>query len=139
MPDHTNDSDSSSVSSGGKLPKLTDDETTNNYGEWMIESEVLLLGWDLLDYVTGPLVKPPDIPPLCETSTSKGVDNETGIECIFIICGNLDECNKKLAAAQPQMKKNNVTLSKIFQAVSGSKQIYLIKGIQYASTAWEIL
>jgi hypothetical protein len=129
MPDHANNSDSSSVSSSGKLPKLTNDKTTNNYSEWMIESEVLLLGWDLLDYVTGPLAKPPDIPPLCKTSTSKGVDNETGIEHIFIIRGNLDEHNKKLAAAKPWMKKNNVALSKIFQAVSRSKQIYLIKGI----------
>ena len=130
----------SSVSTTGKLPKLLDDDVTNNYGEWKIKSEVKLLGWDLLDYVTGPLSQPPDIPPPRKASTKKGFDTETGsVECIFIIHGNLEERTKKINAAKPWMKKNNITLSKIFKAISGFNSIHLIKGIHHASTAWEIL
>ena len=130
----------SSVSTAGKLPKLLDDDITNNYGKWKIESEVELLRWDLLDYITGPLSQPPDIPPPHEASTKKGFETETGsVERVFIICGNLEERTKKINAAKPWMKKNNVTLSKIFKAVSGSNSIHLIKGVRHVSTAWEIL
>lgn len=139
MPNDANDSDASSVSTTGKLPKLTDDDSTNNYGEWKIESEVLLLGWDLLEYVSGPLSKPPQIPPLRQASTHKGFDEQTGAERIFIVRGNAAEHAEKTKTAKPWMKKNNIALSKIFQAVSGSNQIHLLKGVRYASVAWDIL
>jgi hypothetical protein len=128
------------VSTAGKLPKLLDDNITNNYGKWKIESEVELLRWDLLDYVTGPLSQPPDIPPPHKASTKRGFETETGsVERVFIIRSNLEERIKKIKAAKPWMKKNNVALSKIFKAVSGSNSIHLIKGVRHASTAWEIL
>lgn len=140
MSGNSSDSDSSAPTrTSGKLPKLVDDGTTNNYGEWKIESEILFLGWDLLEYVSGSRSQPPDIPPLREPTTHKGTDQETGTDRVFIIRGNAKEHKRKKKAARPWLKKNNAALSKIFQAVSGTKQIHLIKGIIYASTAWETL
>jgi hypothetical protein len=140
MSGNSSDSDSSSSTRiSGKLPKLVDDGTTNNYGEWKIESEILLLGWSLLEYVSGARSQPPDIPTLREPTTHKGIDEETGIERVIITRGNAKEHKRKKKAAKPWLKKNNAALSKIFQAVSGTKQIHLIKGIRYASTAWETL
>jgi hypothetical protein len=140
MSGNSSDSDSSSSTHiSGKLPKLVDDGTTNNYSEWKIESEILLLGWALLEYVSGARSQPLDIPTLREPTTHKGINEETGIERVIITRSNAKEHKRKKKAAKPWLKKNNAALSKIFQAVSGTKQIHLIKGIRYASTAWETL
>lgn len=140
MSGNSSNSDSSSLTCIiGKLPKLVDDSTTNNYGKWKIESEILLLGWALLEYVSGAWSQPPDIPPLCKPTMHKGINEETGIEQVIITCGNAKEHKRKKNAAKPWLKKNNTALSKIFQAVSGTKQIHLIKGIRYASATWEAL
>jgi hypothetical protein len=99
-----------------KLSKLVDDGTTNNYGEWKIESEILFLGRALLEYVSGARSQPLNIPTLREPTTHKGIDEETGIERVIITRGNAKEHKRKKKAAKPWLKKNNAALSKIFQA-----------------------
>lgn len=51
-----NDENSTST----KLPKLKDDGTNNNYGEWEFKAYHALLDWDLLKYIED---EPPEIPP----------------------------------------------------------------------------
>jgi hypothetical protein len=140
MSGNSSNSDSSlSTHISRKLPKLVDNGTTNNYGEWKIELEILLLGWALLEHISGTRSQPPNIPPLREPMTHKGINEETGIEQVIITRSNAKEHKRKKRAAKPWLKKNNAALSKIFQAVLGTKQIHLIKGIQYASAVWEVL
>ena len=50
-----------------ELPKLVDDGTNNNYGEWETKSYHKLDEWDLLKYIEGPESTSPEIPALRET------------------------------------------------------------------------
>ena len=131
-------SSSSDISTSGKLIKLVDDgKDRNNFGEWKIQTEIDLLSWDLLKYVTGPLSKPPDIPSLRKPTTLRGVD-DGGQEKLFQIAGNAEQRQKLLEDAQPWMIKNNIALSKISKSISGPQK-YIIRGLHYASQAWDAL
>ena len=44
------------------LPKLTNNDTNNNYSKWATEAYHKLDEWDLLKYIEGPLSDPPVIP-----------------------------------------------------------------------------
>ena len=131
-------SSSSDISTTGKLTKLVDDgKDHNNFGEWKIQAEIDLLSWDLLKYVTGSESKPPTIPPLREPKTHRGMD-PSGQEKIFQVPGNAAERQKIIDDAQPWLVKNNVALSKISKSIPG-QQKFLIRGLQYASEAWNAL
>ena len=82
----SNSNSSTSICTSGKLPKLVDDGTTNNYSKWKIESEIPFLRWDLLEYVSSSSSQPPNIPPLYKPTMHKGINEETGTECIIIFC-----------------------------------------------------
>jgi hypothetical protein len=124
-------------SHGKDLPKLLDDGTDNNYGEWETKSYHKLLEWDLWKYIEGPTSEPPAIPPLRETVTHHGLD-PNGNPSTVIQQGNNAEHQQALENARPWMIGNNTTMSRIVAAVPGG-QLYLIKPSKYAKQAWEIL
>ena len=136
----SNDSSSSSsdISTSGKLNSLVDDgHGQNNFGEWKIQAEIDLLSWDLLKYVTGSDSTPPNIPDLRSPAIHRGTD-DGGQEKIFRVAGNLAERQKLLDEAQPWLIKNNIALSKISKSISGHQK-YIIRGLKYASQAWNAL
>ena len=139
-PDSSSDSDSSvdtkSISSA-KLPKLFDNGTTNNYGEWRIQCQTELRSLGLLKYVVGPQSTPPIIPPLREDEYLEGSDDEGAVKT-FHVTGNAKEHKQKVRDAKPWMKKNDLALTKIYRTLP-SKQLHFLTDVFYASEAWEIL
>ena len=120
-----------------ELPKIIDDGTNNNYGEWETKSYHKLREWNLLKYIEGPDSEPPIIPPLRHTVTHHGVDNDSNVSSIHVP-GNLAEHNEALTRAEPWMTGNNTALSRIVASVP-SHQLHLVKCATYAKQAWESL
>jgi gag-polypeptide of LTR copia-type len=120
-----------------ELPKIIDDGTNNNYGEWETKSYHKLREWDLLKYIEGPTSKPPTIPPLRDTVTHHGVD-DSGNQSAVHVSGNAAEHQQALNDAAPWMAGNNTTLSRIVSALPGH-QLHLVKRAIYAKQAWESL
>jgi len=120
-----------------ELPKLADDGTFNNYGEWKTKSYHKLREWDLLKYIEGPTSNPPPIPPLRETTTYHGVDDDGHLSTTHVL-GNATEHQQAVLAAQPWLAGNNSALSRIVAAVP-SQQLHLVQHAKYAKQAWEAL
>ncbi|KAF8502337.1 hypothetical protein F5888DRAFT_1800824 [Russula emetica] len=120
-----------------ELPKITNNSTTNNYREWKIKPYHKLWEWDLLKYIEGPCSTPPVIPALCERVTHHGVNEARELATVHIP-GNADEHQQAVAAAQPWLTGNNITLSCIVAALPGH-QLHLVQHTKYAKQAWESL
>ena len=120
-----------------ELPKIIDDGTNNNYGEWETKSYHKFREWNLLKYIEGPASEPPIIPPLHHTVTHHGVDDDGNVSSIRVP-GNLAEHKEALTQAEPWMTGNNTALSRIVAAVP-SHQLHLVKRVTYAKQAWESL
>ena len=120
-----------------ELPKLVDDGTSNNYGEWKTKSYHKLREWDLLKYIEGPTSDPPTIPTLRETVTYHGVDDDGHLSTTHVL-GNAAEHQQAILSAQPWLTSNNTTLSRIVAAVP-SQQLHLVQLAKYAKQAWEAL
>jgi gag-polypeptide of LTR copia-type len=120
-----------------ELPKITDDGTNNNYGEWETKSYYKLREWDLLKYIEGPTSEPPVIPPLREPITHHSVDDNGNLSTVHAP-GNLAEHQQALADAAPWMIGNNTALSRIVAALP-AHQLHLVKRSEYAKRAWESL
>jgi hypothetical protein len=136
----SSDSDSSintKTQASGKLPKLVDNGTTNNYGEWRIQSQSELRSLDLWKYIEGPHSIPPDIPNLEDDLYLDGSDDE-GNTKRFHITGNTQYRNQKIRAAKPWMMKNEIARNKIVRSLS-TAQLHFVDGVIYASEAWNIL
>jgi hypothetical protein len=120
-----------------ELPKIVDDGTYNNYGEWETKSYHKLREWNLLKYIEGATSQPPIIPPLRQTVTHHGVD-DNGHSNTIHVPGNLNlvEHERAVNDAEPWMSGNNVTLARIVMAVP-SHQLHLVKRAKYAKQAWE--
>ena len=119
------------------LPKIIDDGTNNNYGEWETKSYHQLRDWDLLTYIEGSNSQPPIIPPLRHTVAHTGIDDSGHMSTIHIP-GNEDEHDQALKDAGPWMAGNNTALAKIVAAVP-VHQLHLVKRAKYAKQAWESL
>jgi hypothetical protein len=130
MPDNANDSVHRS-----ELPKIVDDGTNNNYGEWVTKLYHKLRSWDLWKYIEGPESVPPIIPALHDTVTHHGVDDDGCLRTIHVP-GNLAEHEQKTKDAEPWMTANNLALSKIVNAVP-AHQLHLVKCTLYAKQAWQ--
>jgi hypothetical protein len=120
-----------------ELPKIVDDGTNNNFGEWQTKSYHKLCDWNLWKYIEGPNSDPPIIPPLCQTVTHHGVDDNSNLSTIHVL-GNLAVHKKAIQDAEPWMTRNNTALARIVSAIP-SHQLHLIKRVQYAKQAWESL
>ena len=120
-----------------ELPKLIDDGTDNNYGEWKTKSYHKFREWDLLKYIEGPTSEPPIIPPLRETVTYHGVDDAGQLSTTHIL-GNANEHQQALTAAEPWIFGNNIALSRIVTALP-SHQLHLVHSAKYAKQAWDSL
>jgi hypothetical protein len=120
-----------------ELPKLTDDGTNNNYGEWKTKSFHKLREWDLLKYIEGPNSTPPTIPSLRETITYHGVDDNNQLSTVHVL-GNATEHQQAVIDAQPWMTGNNVALSRIVASIP-SHQLHLVQQAKFAKQAWESL
>jgi hypothetical protein len=94
------------------LPELLDDGTNNNYGVWKTKSYHKFLEWDLLKYIEGPTSDPPNIPPLRETVTYHGVNDDGNVSTLHVL-GNAAEHQQAVAEAQPWMTGNTTALSRI--------------------------
>jgi hypothetical protein len=122
---------------GTELLKIVDDGTNNNYGEWDTKSYHRLREWDLLKYIEGPTSQPPIIPPLRETATYHGV-NDNGHPTTVHVPGNRAEHEQAIRDAAPWMAGNNTALARIVMAVPGH-QLYLVGRAKYAKQAWDSL
>ncbi len=120
-----------------ELPKIIDDGTDNNYGEWKIRSYHKLREWGLLKYIEGPTSDPPFIPPLRQTLTCQSVDDNGNLSTTHVL-GNDAEHQKALADAEPWLSGNNIALSRIVTALP-SRQLHLVQNVLYAKQAWESL
>jgi hypothetical protein len=106
----SSDSDSSidtKTQASGKLPKLIDNGTTNNYGEWKIQSQSELRSLGLWKYIEGPDSIPPEIPTL-ENELYLDGSNDEGNTKRFHIAGNSQYRTQKIYATKPWMKKNDI-------------------------------
>lgn len=119
-----------------ELPNLVDDGTHNNYGEWQFKSHHKLCEWDLLKYIEGPTSDPPIIPPLRQTVTYHGVD-DNGHPSTVRVLGNATEHQQALVDAQPWLAGNKTALSRI-RAALPSHQLHLAR-VEYAKQVWENL
>jgi hypothetical protein len=120
-----------------ELPKIIDDGTNNNYGEWKTKSYHKLREWDLLKYIEGPTSVPPVIPPLRQRVTYHGVDDANNLSTTHVL-GNEAEHQQAVLDTQPWMSGNNIALSRIVGALP-SHQLHLAQKAQYAKQAWENL
>lgn len=89
-----------------ELPKIVDDGTYNNYGEWETKSYHKLRGRNLLKYIEGATSQPPIIPPLRQTVTHHGVGDNGHLTTIRVP-GNLAEHEQAVSDAEPWMTGNN--------------------------------
>jgi gag-polypeptide of LTR copia-type len=128
---------SESNDDGTELPEIVDDGTNNNYGEWETRSYYQLRAWDLLKYIEGPTSQPPIIPPLRETATYHGID-DNGHPNTVHVPGNLAEHEQAIRDAGPWMTGNNAALARIVYAIP-SHQLYLVGRVKYAKQAWDSL
>jgi hypothetical protein len=99
-----------------ELPKITDNGTDNNFGEWETQSYHKLRDWDMLKYVEGPDSLPPIIPTLRHTTSHRGI-NEAGRLSTIHIPGNEEEYEDAVRRAVPWMNGNNSALARIVAAV----------------------
>jgi hypothetical protein len=120
----------------GKLPKIIDDHVNNNYAEWVFESHLKLLSWDLWKYIKGPESTPPTIPDLCEETVLEATDADDGQAKKFCLSGNAKEHQQKLKEAAPWMASNNTVLSKIASATP-SDQLHLIQDVLPSPRPWD--
>ena len=120
-----------------KLPKLIDNGTTNNYGEWKMKSYYKLRNWDLLKYIEGPESTPLFIPPLCHLTKVHGLDENNTITTVRVL-GNEDEHRQAIADAQPWMAGNNNVLAHIVASLP-TTQLHLALHVQYAKELWDNL
>ena len=121
-----------------ELPKLLDDGSNNNYGEWKAKSFHKFREWDLLKYIEGPTSEPPVIPPLRQPTQYHGWHDELNQISTVRDLGNVIEHEQAVARAQPWMTGNNTALARIVAAVPGG-QLYLVQDETYAKQAWENL
>jgi hypothetical protein len=120
-----------------ELPKIVDDGTNNNYGEWRTKSYHKLREWDLWKYIEGPTSIPPEIPPLRQPIEYHGLNDENELATVRVP-GNVIEHDNAVRAAQPWMTSNNIALSRIVAALP-SHQLHLVQHTTYAKHAWEAL
>jgi hypothetical protein len=120
-----------------ELPKIIDDGTNNNYGEWETKSYHKFRDWRLLKYIEGPESHPPVIPILRDTVTHHGVDDD-GVLTTVHVPGNLAEYEQAIKDSEPWMTGNNTALARIVSAVP-SHQLHLVKRVHYAKQAWDSL
>jgi hypothetical protein len=120
-----------------ELPKIVDDGTNNNDGEWEMKSYHKLCDWNLWKYINGPTSLLPVIPPLWQTVTHHSVDNNGTLASIQVP-GNAAEHEQAIMNAEPWMAGNNTALAKIISAVP-SHQLHLVKCAKYAKQAWDSL
>lgn len=119
------------------LPKILDDGTNNNYGEWKTKLYHKLREWDLLKYIKGPKSTPPAIPPLRLPTEYHGLNELNQIATVRDL-GNVVEHQQAITNAKPWMSRNNTTLSRIISALP-SQQLHLVKSATYAKEAWDAL
>ena len=93
-----------------ELPKLLDDGTNNNYGEWHTKSYYKLREWHLLRFIEGDSSEPPIIPALRHEVTTQGLDPE-GVLTTVSVPGNLAERQQAIETAQPWMDGNDTALA----------------------------
>jgi len=120
----------------GELPKLIDDGTNNNYGDWASRCYHLLRTWGLWKYIAGSTSIPPDVPALVESKIVNAIV-EGELKQVELP-GNATEREKKLKDAQPWMDGNNLTLTK-FVSAAPELQMHLVENEVYAKQAWENL
>ena len=120
-----------------ELPKIIDNGTNNNYGEWETKSYHKFRKWNLLKYIEGSNSELPVISPLCHIVTYHGVDDDGNVSSIHVP-GNLAKHKEALTQAEPWMTSNNTALSRIVAAIP-SHQLHLVKHATYAKQAWESL
>jgi hypothetical protein len=120
-----------------ELPKIVDDGTNNNYGEWRTQAYHKLLDWDLWKYIEGPDSIPPFIPPLIQPIEHHGLDENDQIFTVRVL-GNAAEHHQAMINARPWMTGNTTTLCHIIAAIPG-KQLHIIQQTKYAKQAWECL
>ncbi len=77
------------------------------------------------------------IPPLRETVTYHGVDNDGHLSTTHIL-GNAIEHAEAVINAKLWLKENNIALSHIVAAIP-SQQLHLVQNVEYAKQAWEKL
>lgn len=135
--DSSSDSSSSSHS-GGKLPVLKDNgQKGNNYGEWRIQVESILVAWDLWKYIVGPESMPPEIPALRPDTVQRGFTDQNQ-EMDFRVPGNIVQRTKAIADAKPWTTQNNLARAHLIRAIPG-RILPRIEGIPYASEIWSKL
>jgi hypothetical protein len=131
-------SSSSSLKSGDKLPRLIDDTTINNYGEWTIQAQADFESWDLWKHITdGADSTPPDIPDLRESITHERIE-ANGDTTLFHVPGNSAVRQTRITNAQPWLSQDKIARARIFRALRGS-QLHLVKDTTYAKEAWNAL
>jgi hypothetical protein len=127
----------SSIKIGDKLPKLENDGTTNNYGEWTIQAQADLESWDLWKYIDGPSSTPPTVPALRDDVTHECTETN-GTVTSFHIPGNAEAHDKILKDSQPWLAQDKIARARIFRALSGG-QLHVVRNSVYAKQAWEAL
>ena len=135
--DSSSDSSSSSHS-GGRLPVLKDNgQKGNNYGEWRIQVESILVAWDLWKYIVGPESTSPEIPALRPDTIQRGFTDQNQ-EMEIRIPGNTVQRTKAIDDAKPWTTQNNLARAHLIRAIPG-RILPRIEGIPYASEIWSKL
>ncbi|TDL13284.1 hypothetical protein BD410DRAFT_735555, partial [Rickenella mellea] len=119
------------------LVKLVDHGTENNFGEFRTKNKFILEDLDLWKYIEGPLSFPPVVPALVQPTTHRGT-NSQGVEDTFTMPGNAVEVEAAKLAAEPWLKGNTKTITKIIKAVPAD-QVHLVQEAVYAKEAWRAL
>jgi hypothetical protein len=130
----TSNKSTSSTKIGDRLPKLKDDGTSNNYGEWTIQAQADFESWDLWKHIDGPTSTPPIIPELCANITHERIESN-GDTTLFPIPGNTAARQKILDEANPWLSQDKIARARIFCALSG-EQLHLVSKTTYAKQAW---
>ncbi len=120
-----------------ELPKLIDDGTSNNYGGWRTKAYYKLREWGLWKYIEGPTSNPPIIPPLRQTTTYHGVDDDSHMSTTHVL-GNATEHQQAVDNAQPWLAGNEAALARIIVAIP-DQSLHLVLGVTHAKDAWECL
>jgi hypothetical protein len=128
------ESSGSTSNQRGDLPKLVDDGTTNNYGDWCLRCYHILRTSGLWKYIDGPESDSPVIPPLCQSQTFSGPDKD-GVIREITLAGNNTERDKMIKESQPWFEGNDLLLSKIV-SVAPELQMHLVEDKVYTKQAW---
>lgn len=89
------------------IPKLTDENDINNYGQWSTEMRMLLKNLDLWKHVEGPLSTAPIILVRRMTVVMEGIDTVTGANTEIRIPGNDAEVDKAITDAELWQSADN--------------------------------